>query len=308
MTIRPLIILLLVLLAIPATASGQTLLRWKLKADDALRLTIQQETESQVAFSGKSATTKIELAVELDWLVTAADEKEIKLKQTLRGVKLNLQSPEGGVIEYDSAAQIKPSGQAREMAESLQPLIGMELAVTMTPRGEVIAAEPANKAAEGLLASDKAGEQAIATRTRVQQLLKQSLVVLPEKEVALNDTWTNTSNLSGAAGEFQQVTTYRLAGLNDQNGKSVAQLEMSAKLDPAAEPALPAKLPPGKKPAVGRLQVKDHQQKGTIQFAVNDGRVTGAEQTQKLVTERRYRDATIIVTLSSKQATKVATK
>src|SRR5690242_19616590 len=181
MTIRPLIILLLVFPAIPSIAGGQTLLRWKLKTDDALRLTIQQETESQVAFSGKSATTKIELAGELDWLVTAADEKEIKLKQTLRGVKLKLQSPEGGVIEYDSAAEAKPSGQAREMAESIQPLIGMELAVTMTPRGEVVAAEPANKAAEELFADGKPGEQAGASRAQVQQLLKQSLVVLPEK-------------------------------------------------------------------------------------------------------------------------------
>jgi hypothetical protein len=300
-------LLLLVLLVMPAMASGQTLLRWKLKPDDALRLTIQQETESQVAFSGKSATTKIELAVELDWAVTAADEKEIKLTQTLRGVKLKLQSPEGGLIEYDSAAEAKPTGQSREMAESLQPLIGMELAVTMTPRGEVVAAEPANKAAEELLAGEK-GEQPGASRAQVQQLLKQSLVILPEKEVSLNDTWTNTSQLSGAAGEFQQVTTYRLAGLPEQNGQQVALLEMSATLDPAEAPASPAKLPSGKKPAVGKLQKKDHQQKGTIQFAVNDGRVTQAEQTQKLVTDRRYREAMIVVTLMSKQTTKVATK
>jgi hypothetical protein len=284
-------------------AAGQTLLRWKLKADDALRLTILQETESQVAFSGKSATTKIELAVELDWLVTAADEKEIKLKQTLRGVKLKLQSPEGGVIDYDSAAKDKPSGQAREMAESIQPLIGMELAVTMTPRGDVVAAEPANKAAEELLADAKPGEQAGASRAQVQQLLKQSLVILPEKEVALNDTWTNTSNLSGAAGEFQQVTTYRLAGLIEQNGQTVAQLEMNAKLDPAA-----GKSSPGKKSAAGKLRVKDHQQQGTIAFAVSDGRLIEAEQTQKLVTERPYRDITIVVTLMSKQTTKVQTK
>ena len=303
MTIRPLIILLLVFPAIPSIAGGQTLLRWKLKTDDALRLTIQQETESQVAFSGKSATTKIELAVELDWLVTAADEKEIKLKQTLRGVKLKLQSPEGGVIEYDSAAEAKPSGQAREMAESIQPLIGMELAMTMTPRGEVVAAEPANKAAEELFADGKPGEQAGASRAQVQQLLKQSLVVLPEKEVSLNDTWTNTSKLSGAAGEFQQVTTYRLAGLNEQNGQTIAQLEMNAQLDPAA-----GKSAPGKKAAAGKLRVKDHQQQGTIAFAVNEGRVTEAEQTQKLVTERPYREATIVVTLVSKQTTKMAAK
>ena len=207
---------LLVMMALcwPDAAGGQTLLRWKLKPDDSLRITIQQETESQVAFSGKSATTKIDLIVELDWLVTAADEKEIKLKQTLRGVKLKLQSPEGGVIEYDSGAEARPTGQAREMGESLQPLIGMEIQLTMTPRGEIVAAEPANKGAEGLLEPGKPGEQTAVSRAQVQQLLKQSLVVLPEKAVELNDEWRTTNNLSGAAGNYQQMTTYRLAGLS----------------------------------------------------------------------------------------------
>jgi Family of unknown function (DUF6263) len=308
MTIRPLITFLLVPLVAPGIASGQTLLRWKLKQGESLHVTIQQETESQVAFSGKSATTRIDLTVELDWLVTAADEREIKLKQTLKTVKLKLQSPEGGVIEYDSAAEARPTVQARDIADSLQPLIGTEIALTMTPRGEIAAAEPANKAAEELLKSEKPGEQPAFSRAHVQQLLKQSLVNLPEKAVALNDEWKATSNLTGAAGNYQQVMTYRLAGLAEQDRKPVAQLEMTAKLKPTTETAPPARLSPGKKPAVGKLRVKSQVQSGTIQFAVDAGRVLQAEQTQKLVTERPYRETTIVVTLSSKQTTSVRDK
>jgi hypothetical protein len=54
-----------------------------------------------------------------------------------------------------------------------------------------------------------------------------------------------------------------------------------------------------------RLTIKDHQQQGTIEFAVDEGRVTSAEQTQKLVTERDYQGTKITVTLESRQTTTV---
>ena len=114
-----------------------------------------------------------------------------------------------------------------------------------------------------------------------------------------------SSPIAVAAGDFQQVKTYRLAGLTEEGGQSIARLEMTAELDPVGATAPGTKLPPGKRPAVGKLAVKSHQQSGTVQFAVEAGRVTQAEQTQKLVTERPYRETTIVVTLSSRQTTKV---
>jgi hypothetical protein len=289
----------------PVVARGQTLLRWKLKPGEKLGLTVQQETESQVAFSGKSATTKIELIVELQWLVSAADDKQIQLKQTIKGIQLKLQSPQGGRIEYDSAAEARPTGQARDVADTLMPLIGAEVNITMTPRGEVTAAEAANSTAEQLLSSQAKPGEAGVSRGSIERLLKQSLVVLPETEVTVGDEWRDTSPIAVAAGDFQQVKTYRLAGLTEEGGQSIARLEMTAELDPDGATPPGTKLPPGKRPAVGKLAVKSHQQSGTVQFAVEAGRVTQAEQTQKLVTERPYRETTIVVTLSSRQTTKV---
>src|SRR4051794_13400642 len=50
--------------ACPNGAQAQTLLRWKLKPGDAFTVDTRQETESQVAFSGKSVTTTIDLALQ----------------------------------------------------------------------------------------------------------------------------------------------------------------------------------------------------------------------------------------------------
>jgi len=292
----------------PGVSSGQTLLQWKLKQGESLNLTVQQETESQVAFSGKSATTKIDLTVELNWLVTAADEKGIKIKQTIQGVKLKLQSPQGGLIEYDSAAAARPTGQARDVADSIKPLIGTEIELTMTGRGEVVAAEPAGKVAEEAPpVAGKAAEQADIPRSSVERLLRQAIVVLPERAVSVGDTWSVTTQLAAAAGEFTQVKTYRLAGTAEREGQSLAEIQLTSDLRAAAA-APPAKLPPGKRPDVGKLALKEHQQSGTILFDIAAGRVTQAEQTQKLITERPYRETTIVVTLTSKQTTNVQAK
>jgi hypothetical protein len=305
MKIRPLIILLLVL-PIPAIASGQTLLRWKLKAGESLNLTVQQETESQVAFGGKSATTKIDLDVELGWLVSAADQKGFKIKQTIKGVKLKLQSPQGGTIEYDSAAETRPTGQARDIADSLKSLVGAEVELTMTDRGEIVAADAASKAAEETpVAAGKAAEQTAVSRASVERLLRQAIVVLPEQPVSDGDSWSVTNQLAVAAGEFTQVKTFRLAGSAEREGQQVAEIQLTSELKAAAAAAPPAKLSPGKRPDVGKLALKEHQQSGTILFAPAGGRVTQAEQTQKLITERSYRETTIVVTLTSKQTTTV---
>jgi hypothetical protein len=309
MSIRLLMVFLLLVVQAVPVASGQTLLRWKLKPGESLNLTVQQETESQVAFSGKSATTKIDLTVELHWLVTAADDKGFKIKQTIKDVKLKLQSPQGGLIEYASAATARPAGHARDVADSLKPLIGTEVELTMTDRGEIIGAEPASKAAEEAPpAAGKAAEPSAVSRTTVERLLRQALVVLPEKAVSAGDQWRASSQLAAAAGDFEQVTTYRLAGIAERDGQSMAELEMTAELKPVATSTPAAKLPAAKRPAVGKLTVKSSPHSGTILFALEQGRVVEAEQTQKLVTERPYRETTIVVTLTSKQTTNLRAK
>src|SRR6266481_6365295 len=92
-------------------ARAQTLLRWKLNHGESFSVEMRQETESQVAFSGKSANTKIDLDLQLAWAVTAADNKQFVLKQSIERIQLKLAGAQG-TAEYDSAAKTRPTGQA----------------------------------------------------------------------------------------------------------------------------------------------------------------------------------------------------
>jgi len=283
----------------PHTLSAQTLLRWKLKPTESFHVAIEQHTDSTVAFTGKSAATKIDLTLVLGWNVLTADDASFKIRQTIERIHQKLATPQAGTIEFDSASSTKPTGQSRDLAESLRPLVGAEFEITMTARGEITALQPANDSAKALLsalennAAGDATAKATTAKSTVEQMLRRPLLVLPEKPIASGDTWSVASDRPTAAGPLKIDTTYKLTNLSDQNGNPIAHIGISAKFTPA----------PG-----GQLTVKSPEHTGEIQFNVADGRLIEIKQKQKLTTERPYRETTISVTLDSQQTTTMATR
>jgi len=95
---------------------------------------------------------------------------------------------------------------------------------------------------------------------------------------------------TAATGALKLDTTYRLDGLTDQDGKRLAKIGLTAKATPGAG---------------AKINIKSQDHSGTIVFSADEGRVVEISQTQKLVTERPYRETTILVTLNSTQKTTV---
>ena len=292
-------IALLVALAPAASARGQTLLRWKLEAGQQLAVDCRQETTTLVAFSGKSAETKIQLDLEMLWTVTGVNDDGMHVTQSIRRLQFKLDSPKAGIVNYDSADKTRPTGQAREIADAIQPLLGAEVAVTMTARGEIVSAKPANESAEKLFAAQPAGDQpGVFSAKTIETLFRHPLAVLPTEAVEDGGSWTSTGQLDTAAGKFDQTTTYRLAGTLEHEGQKVARIDLLAQLTPLAKTTKAAAGGP-------QLALKSNEQTGHILFSLERGRLVSAEQNQKLSTERPYRETTISVTLTSKQTTTV---
>ncbi len=284
---RKTIYALLLVVTSTAVCPAQTLLRWKLKPNDVFAVEIHQETDSQVGFSGKQAKTKIALDIKLGWKVTAASGEGFTIRQTVESIRETLETPDMGVIQYDSASTARPSGQARELADSIKPLVGAEFDLLMTSRGEIATATPANDIAKALVARGDKSNSDAAAQDGLQQMLKRPLALLPEKEVKPGDTWTATSERTTAAGPMRFETTYELQNINTN---SIATIAMTAKAQSGAG---------------SKTTIKEQQHSGTISFPTAFSRFIEIDQTQRLVTERPYRETTITVTLSSKQTTTI---
>lgn len=283
------------LLVLPLSAAAQSPLRWTLKPGALLVVHTQQHTTSTVSFIGKTATTQIDLGMTLHWTVTSADDSEIKIKQRVERITFQLAGQSAGELKYDSAEPGRPSGAAREVSDAVKPLIGAEVEIVMNRRGQISATRPVNAAADKLLAGAAADEKTgVFSREGTATLLRQPLLVLPEHADSTPETWTHTSELKAAAGLFEQATTYRLAGQAESDGETVERIELSGKLTPKSSGA-----------STTKVAVKSHEQSGSILFSREKGRLVSAEQTQKLTTERPYRESTIVVTLVSIQTTTV---
>ena len=229
--------------------------------------------------------------------MTAADGQQFKVRQLVQRITFSLLPQKGDAVKYDSLNPARPTGQARQVAEAVKPLLGAEIEITMSDRGQILATAPVNAAAEKLFA-DVSAEQSpnVFSRQALQTLLRQPLVVLPEKPVAADDAWSDEPRkIESAAGTFMQTSKYQRAGQVEEAGQTLEKIELTAKLTPVAASAT-------KGP---KLTVKSHEQAGTILFSAAQGRLVRAEQSQKLATERPYRETTIAVTLESKLTTTI---
>ena len=284
-------------LLISGSLEAQTLLRWKLKAGESFGVHTQQQTESQVAFGAKSAKTKIDDELYITWAVEAADEETMTIRQTIQRIVVNMAGRDGAAVQFDSDSKARPTGQAVSLASSLKPLVGAEFELKMSVRGDVLEVKPINDAAKALFGSDdKLTEAGGASRGNLPQLMRQPLVVLPADAVNEGSSWTISNKLATSAGPMVQETAYSLAEMSEQGGKSMAKIAARSKL-------IPEEIGAGK--SGGKISIKDQKLEASIVFSATDGRVMELEQTQKLETERVYRETTIIVTLNSAQKTTI---
>jgi hypothetical protein len=288
--IKRAVAIVLFVLLLTTAASAQTLLRWKLKEGEAFTVEIAQKTDSVVAFGTKSAATTIDLTMTLSWKVARATDSVYQIRQTVERIQQTITTRDAGTVAFDSAAAAgRPTGQAKELAEALKPLVGAEFEMTMTSHGEITSVEPVNEAAKALLGTADAGVDAGSQNT-VRQMLRRPLAILPEQAVKAGDTWTSASERATAAGAIKLEAMYQLEGID---GESVARIGTKAKVTPGAG---------------STTRIKEHEHSGVVRFSLADGRVLDIEQKQKLVTERPYRETTITVTLNSVQTTRLGSQ
>ena len=281
---------MVVLLLLVCSSALAEPLRWKLKSGDELLATIDQRSEVASTLGGAAPTVMtLDTGLELAWKVDGVDEQgAAKITQRFQRLRMKLEMPKSGAISYDTASETKPTGDAKAIAAALEPLLQAEIQLTLSPRGEITSVElgeAAEKVVDGLDASSPL--KALLSKEGLSNILKQSLVVLPEEEIKPGSTWEREANLATALGKFKQTTTFELQP-PEAEAPDVAQIQSVSNLE-LEQPR-----------AKGRpTTLKQQSQQGTIRFDQAAGRLHSAEVQQELVTASMLRDTPIQVKLTS---------
>jgi hypothetical protein len=291
------------LLAAASPALAQKNLRWKLAAGDQLQVNVNQQTTSSVIIPGdaiKSVKTTMEMTLETLWSVDSADEKGIKITQTVKRLALKMKVGDAAAIAYDSGAKTPPVGAAKNIAAAVQPLLqeGSALIITMNTRGEVLMVDPSAKLAELWKKSATKKPDGAHGKESTDEL-KRSLVLLPEKPITAggspNAKWSDEREVDISIGKVAQTTEFAYAGEVEEAGQKLDKIDFTSKLT----------LVPGGAKSL-KLTLKEQTQTGHALFSAEQGHVVSAERTQKLVTEAPYRETIITVTVESTVKTLVS--
>lgn len=285
---------------VASPAFAQEPLRWKLATGDQLKVDVSQQTTSTVTIASKPVKTTMQMALETLWTVDSADDKQIKITQSVKRLTMRLQVGDGAPVAYDSATKTTPVGAAKNVAAAVKPLLeeGAGIVITMDTRGDVLSAEPTTKLAALWKTSVQGATGEAKGQESAEELLKRSLVLLPEKALAPGDIgkakWTKEREVEIAIGKVKQSTTFVYAGEAEESGLKLDKIEFTSKLT----------LVPGGAKGL-KLTIKEQEQTGHALFSAEHGRVVSAVQTQHLVTEAPYRETIITVAVDSTVTTTI---
>lgn len=267
------------------------MLRWKFREGDTWRVKSEQTSEVASTIGNSTSAMTLETGMDLAWNVeTVSEDGAALIRQRFAALRMKLEMPKVAPISYDSKSQNKPAGDAKAIAQAVQPLLDSEVKITLSARGEILKVdldEQAQKALEALAANDAL--KGLLSKEGMSGILRQAIIVLPENEVSSNDQWSDSRSLDTPFGTAKQTTTYRLLA-PDEKSPEIARIEAVSELEIDSTAA--------NKPSA--VRVKQNDQRGLVLFDVEAGRLRSAELNQEFVTASSFKNKKIEVKLTSR--------
>jgi len=286
-------------LCLAAPLQAQTSLAWKFVVGQQMDVELTQRVETETQFTGKPVRVTVDTTLEQRWQVEqVAEDGTANVTQEFRRLAVKLELPQSGAITYDSAATKKPTAEAKQLADSLGPLVGGKLRVRLATTGEILDVQLDDALAAHLekLPAD-AGWKTMFSRDGLRQLLRQSLVVFPREPVEVDGAWQRQLDIAAPLGKIRQTSDYRYVGSESRDMRTLERIDVKSRVEVTKGEV--ANDPP---------TIKEQSQTGQIWFDAATGRLAESSSTQKLRTEAKVRDTVVGVTVTSTLKTRMTAR
>ncbi|HXG11014.1 MAG TPA: DUF6263 family protein [Gemmataceae bacterium] len=254
----------LLLVAGTAPAPAQTTLRYKFKEGEKLHYVLEQKMTMKMKVQDQDLTMEMVQTFDQSWNITSVDKDgNATMTQKFDRVRFKMDNPLGK-IDYDSKDGKLPEGQLGELLGPLfKALTGLEVGLTMDPRGEV----KNLKIPENFLKTLKnmpgaAAFQGMFSEEGLKQMMSQGGLILPKQPVNKDDTWETKTTVKLPFGKVNTIIVYKYEGPTTRDGKKLEQIGVK----------LQTKLEDDPKTAVS-MKLKEDDSKGTSYFDNAAGRL-----------------------------------
>ena len=243
-----------------AYSAEKGLLQWKLSTGDALRYTVQNEMVTTATVGGFDSKTRLLQTMQMTWNVkTTTASHNYVLSQVIRRIRVEM-SPDGQKsIVFDSGSRESPDDPiVRSLGNVFRKIVDRNFMITMAPTGAIEdVAIP-----EDLLETLKlaaAGTPTGLDEKALKQMLSQTSVILPTKQVDKGDQWQSHQTVELPFATLRMDATMTHKGI-DTDGLTVIDYSPKVTLEP-------------KKNTPIKLTLRNSQGTGKILFDQKHGRV-----------------------------------
>lgn len=276
-------LLFVVTCGVRASSAADALLRWKFKEGDSMSYVMQRATEAKIDLSGSQIEFNSAMTFDTTWKVKSVDKDGVaELEQTLDRIQLKADSPLGGGLDYDSKVPGSGQGQVWEMMGPMfEAMIGATFSMKVSPMGKVTDIKLPERITEQLAKAAGGGRRGGGplggmggmgmSEASIKEMLERSFVLLPEKPVAPDLSWTQSfSNVMKGAGVQKTEITYKTTEAETTEGHKIQKI--SAKTELTFEP---------EENPMTDIEIDDQEGDATIAFDVDAGRTVKVDGKQK---------------------------
>jgi hypothetical protein len=259
-------------------------LRWKFKAGEQLDYVMQRDVEGKMNLMGADIAFKMGMTFDIAWKVqSVAADGTGQVDLIVDRVQINMASPLGGDLVFDSKAEGKLTGPAAAMmGPVLDGMLGQPIKAKISSLGEVSDIQLPEKLEEVFkkqqLSPNRqqgfgAGGSGFSERG-IKELITKSVLPLPA-ENGKDVSWKqHFENPIMRAGTQMTDITYSLAGPATEEGKPVTKIAAETELtfEPSENP-------------MADVEITSQEGKSTFYFDAAAGRMLKAEGVQNFIME-----------------------
>jgi hypothetical protein len=205
------------------------------------------------------------------WKVDSVDAQSvITLDQKIERIQMKIQSAQGVMLEYDSAAGKEPEGMAKMVAPMLEAMLKNPFRIIFTSRGDVKDVkfppgmlESMNKSTGGQMGN-------IFSADWIKQIGLISL--FPEGPITPGQSWMHETTMKNPLLGNQAIkTTFRYAGTETRDARPLEKIDLTMSWKPEGKKQEGEKKDAEKKAETTRLTISEG--KGVLLFDNSAGRV-----------------------------------
>lgn len=197
-------------------AAGDGALAWKFTADQVLKMKMTQDVTMTMDIQGQEMEVLNNSVSEMTLTVNSVDADGVATVSNVIDRMVLVTEAPGMSVSIDTASDEEYDAVAAQIADVIEPMIGMAVTQKMAPQGKIFDVEVPDGMLDGAKGNPMMAQ--MFNEEMIKQTTSKANLVFPEGELAMGDKWENEATMTLGSADVNTSTNYEYLGVADVDG------------------------------------------------------------------------------------------